>query len=218
MANTGTARTKTALPRTAPRRVKKDRAGRLVFLREFLRRPGQLGTCFTSSKPLARKMVEGLGIERARNVVELGPGPGPVTAEILSRLPAGARFLAIEQNPALAAVLRERFPGLRIAIDDAANIERLCRRAGIAPGAVDCIVSGVPFLLLEPPAQRRLLAAIAAVLKPGGMFSQVTYGAEGLMPKARRFRALLESLFPHVRRIGPVLTNVPPAFVYKCRT
>src|SRR5690606_39124428 len=114
--------------RTARARGGKSGAGRLVFLREILRRPGQLGTCFTSTKALSRKMVEGMGVEKARAVVELGPGPGPVTAEIVARMPAGCRFLAVEQNAELAAVLRERFPGVQVATDDAANVEALCAR------------------------------------------------------------------------------------------
>jgi phospholipid N-methyltransferase len=199
------------------RRERRPGRGRLVFLREFLRRPGQLGTCFTSSRALSAKMIDGIGLERARAVVELGPGPGPVTEQIVERMPAGCKFLAVEQNGELAAVLRERFPSVRVVQDDAARLEAICRRAGIEPGSVDCVVSGVPFLLLDEPAQRRILASVAAVLRPGGAFSQVTYGAEGLLPKARRFRAVLDSVFASVRRRGPVLANVPPAFVYQCR-
>jgi phospholipid N-methyltransferase len=211
MPHTGTVR-----PR---RKTRNDaaKAGRLVFLREFLRRPGQLGTCFTSTRALSRKMVEGLALERARAVVELGPGPGPVTEQIVARVPRSCWFLAVEQNPELAAVLRQRFPRVRVATDDAANLEALCARDGIGPGELDAVISGIPFLLLAEPAQRRLLGVVARMLKPGGALSQVTYGAEGVMPKARRFRRVLESIFPEVRRHGPVLANVPPAFVYKCR-
>jgi phospholipid N-methyltransferase len=211
MAQSGTARAHRAPRKEGPK------TGRLVFLREFFRRPGQLGTCFISSKPLARKMVEGLGLERAKTVVELGPGPGPVTEQIVARITRGCRFLAIEQNPELAAVLQQRFPEVRVAVNDAANLEALCAREGLPVGGVDCVVSGIPFLLLDAPAQRRILAAVVRVLKPGGLMSQVTYGAEGVIPKARRFRHVLESFFPEVRRQGPVLANVPPAFVYKCR-
>ena len=63
---------------TAARRAKvgkKTHGGRLVFLREFLKRPAQLGTCFTSSKAFSRKMVEGVGVERASAIVELGRTP-----------------------------------------------------------------------------------------------------------------------------------------------
>lgn len=215
MAHTGTARARRVQVERGP--AGRRRAGKLVFLREFLRRPGQLGTCFTSTRALSRKMVEGMGLAHAAAVIELGPGPGPVTAEIVSRLGPGCRFFAVEQNAELAEFLRERFPGVRVLADDAARIETLCRREGMTPGEVDCVISGVPFLLLDEPAQRKILSAVVKVLKPGGLYSQVTYGAEGLYPKAKKFRKVLESFFTEVRRQGPVLANVPPAFVYKCR-
>jgi phospholipid N-methyltransferase len=192
--------------------------GRLVFIREFLRKPAQLGSMFTSGKALSRKMIEGIGIEHARAVVELGPGPGPVTEQILDRIPAppGCRFVAIEFNPELAAALRERFPDITIHVGNAADIRTICADEGILPGTVDCIVSGLPFLLFPEALQRSILTEIRAMLRPGGYLSQVTLGSE-VLPNTRKFRKLLEEFFPGVKRAGPVIANVPPAFVYRCR-
>lgn len=190
--------------------------GRLLFLREFLRAPGQLGSMFTSSRALARAMVEHIGIEQAGVVIELGPGPGPVTEQILARIPPGCRFLAIERNAELAAALRRRFPALDLIEDDAANLLELCRQRDIGPGSVDCVVSGLPFLLFPRLLQRRILSQIVAVLRPGGWLSQVTLGSE-MLPATRRFRCVLEHHFVRVERAGPVLTNLPPAFVYRCQ-
>lgn len=201
---------------TATRKTRAGSKGRMVFFREFLRSPGQLGSMFTSGKPLSRKMVQGIGIERARAVVELGPGPGPVTEEILARIPAGCRFVAIERNPELAAAFRERFPRVALHEGDAARVQAICADEGIIPGTVDCIVSGLPFLLFPLATQRRILGAIKSMLRPGGHLAQVTLGAE-FMPNARKFRKVLDGVFPGTRRVGPVLANMPPAFVYRCR-
>src|SRR5262249_28420814 len=86
MAHTGTARARRTHLERHRAAGRKRTAGKLVFLREFLRRPGQLGTCFTSTRALSRKMVEGLALSHCRSVIELGPGPGPVTAEIVARI------------------------------------------------------------------------------------------------------------------------------------
>jgi phospholipid N-methyltransferase len=161
-------------------------------------------------------MVEGIGIDRARVVVELGPGPGPVTEEIFERIQKASQFIAIERNAELAGALRKRFPRIKLHVDDAANIGTICEDEGILRGTVDCVISGLPFLLFPEPLQRQILGEIRSVLRPGGYLSQVTLGSE-MLPNTRKFRKLLEEFFPGVKRVGPVLANVPPAFVYRCR-
>jgi phosphatidylethanolamine/phosphatidyl-N-methylethanolamine N-methyltransferase len=218
----------TATGRTAATRTRKPPArkpgappkprskGRLVFFREFFRSPAQLGSMFASGKALSRKMVDGIGIDRSRVVVELGPGPGPVTEEILARIQPASTFIAIERNAELAAALRKRFPRIKLHVADAANIGTICEDEGIIRGTVDCVISGLPFLLFPEAMQRKILGEIRSVLRPGGYLAQVTLGAE-VLPNTRKFRKLLEEFFPGVKRAGPVLANMPPAFVYRCR-
>ena len=83
-------------------------------------------------------------------------------------------------------------------------------------GSVDCIVSGLPFLLFPMSMQRKILEEIKSMLRPGGYLSQVTLGAE-VLPNTRKFRKVLDRVFPDTRRVGPILANMPPAFVYRCR-
>lgn len=188
----------------------------LTFFRAFLRSPLELGTCFGSSPALSRAMVADMGLESAAAVAELGPGTGPLTEQILARIPRGCRFVAVERNADLAAALRRRWPDLHVHQDDAANLVAICRREGIEPGSVDAVISSLPFLLMPAAAQSTLLHAAAAVLRPGGRFCAVTYRPEAIMPSVKRFRSLMEREFSRVRLAKVVLANVPPAFVYRC--
>lgn len=206
-----------ARPRPSPRtKARQGRPPRWAFFQEFLRSPLELGTCFTSSSALSRAIVDDLGLERARCVIELGPGTGPLTQRILSRIPPDCRFFAIERNAGLASVLHKRWPNLTIHVDDAANIRAICEKEGIAEGQVDAVVCSIPLLLLPPQLQARILHEVAAVLRPGGGFTALTYRAEALIPGVKRFRRLLEQEFTTVHPAKAVLANVPPAFVYRC--
>jgi 16S rRNA (adenine1518-N6/adenine1519-N6)-dimethyltransferase len=69
---------------------------------------------------ICRPLVQFLAPE-GRRVLEIGPGGGVLTAELLA---AGARVLGWELDPAWAAVLRRRFPSSRLglAVGDALQI------------------------------------------------------------------------------------------------
>jgi phosphatidylethanolamine/phosphatidyl-N-methylethanolamine N-methyltransferase len=190
--------------------------GRLAFVREFMKAPVELGTCFTSSGPLSRGIVKDLGLERAKAVIEFGPGPGPVTREIFKRTPRDCKFFAVELNAGLADEFRRRFPGVTIFQDDAANVRSLCEQAGIVPGEVDVIVSTLPFLLFPEELQRKILREAAGVLKPGGRFTTITYRMAKLMPSVRKFKSVMGESFSTVQFARVVPWNVPPAYVYRC--
>ncbi len=60
----------------------------LRFLSTFLRRPRVTGSVLPSSRHLARALVGELDLRSGELVVEFGPGTGPMTAAIQSRLPS----------------------------------------------------------------------------------------------------------------------------------
>lgn len=72
--------------------------------------------------------------------------------------------------------------------------------------------------VLRGAAGPALVGSVAAALRRGGMFTQFTYSWTRWAPPARRQRELLESSFDRVRVSATVWRNLPPAFVYTCRT
>lgn len=99
------------------------------------------------------------------DVLEVGPGYG-ATTDVLRR--RAARLTAVEIDPALVAVLRERFaaaPGVEVVEGDAAA---LAFPDGRFTGAVSLTML---HHVRSAGRQDRLFAEVARVLRPGGLFA-----------------------------------------------
>jgi phosphatidylethanolamine/phosphatidyl-N-methylethanolamine N-methyltransferase len=192
---------------------------RYRFVREFVSQPLVIGAVAPSSRFLARKMLEGVRLDAAAAVVEYGPGTGAFTGQILRRLPGGCRYMAIELNPSMARLWRQRHPGRVLHRNSVANVERLCRREGIGEeglGGVDVIFSGLPWASFPDDLQEQVLEATLRVLRPGGQLITFGYRVGTWLPKGRRFYQRLPRYFGRVERSEWEWRNLPPAFVVRC--
>lgn len=178
------------------------------FLIGFLRHPKSVGSVVPSSRALTRRIAACGDAASARTVVELGPGTGVVTSELLRAMPRDGKLLAIELNRSFATLLQRTIddPRLHIVEGRAADIHRSLAEAGVR--GADLVVSGIPFSTMPFDEATSTLRAIADVLHPGGRF--VAYQVRG-----------------HVRRLAePIfgapdeeleLWNVPPMRVFTWR-
>ncbi len=178
---------------------------------EFLRRPLMTGAIAASSRQLAHAMTEGIDLERARTVVELGPGTGAFTDAILARLAPDARLVAIELNPVLAARLSvtRRDTRLTVIRGSAAEV------AETVGGPVEAVVSGLPWTVMPRELRGHILDAVTAVLTPGGRFTTFAYLHAAWTPPARDLTAELACRFDRLERSKAVWANLPPAFVHR---
>lgn len=178
---------------------------------EFLRRPLMTGAVAASSRRLACAMTEGIGLEQARTVAELGPGTGVFTDAILARLAPGARLVAVELNPVLAARLpvTRRDSRLTVVHGSAADL------AAAVGEPVDAVVSGLPWTVMPQNRRGYILDAVTEVLAPGAWFTSFAYLHAAWTPPARHFTAELANRFDRLERSKTVWANLPPAFVHR---
>lgn len=163
------------------------------FVSQFFRHPRQIGTVTQSSRSLAAKMAEEIG--RSKEVVEFGAGTGPVTEEILKRLPEDGHLTCFEINPEFCRCLKRiGDTRLRVVNDDAKNCERYVHRA-------DCVVSALPLALFD----RRAKEEILDITSKSQTFVQLQY-TPVLGRAIRRYFSSVKLKF--------VPRNLPPAFVY----
>jgi phosphatidylethanolamine/phosphatidyl-N-methylethanolamine N-methyltransferase len=190
-----------------------------TFFREFTRDPVQLGAVAPSGEVLARAMIEHADLRPGQVIVELGAGTGPMTAEILRARPeldrAGAPFVALEPNPQLATLLRERFPQVRIEQRYAQDLRAILTEMGQTQA--DRVVSSLPWAIWSESLQNEVFAAILDVLAPDGLMVTFGYVHAQPLPAAKRLQAALASRFETVESSPIAWRNLPPARVFVCR-
>ena len=112
-----------------------------LILRKYGIKPRKrLGQHFLISEPVIKREVEYAEISPDEVVLEIGAGIGTLTRYLLDE---GCQVVAIESDPLLARVLRERFPKamLRVVCGDAVKVE-------LPP--FDRVVANLPFAISSP--------------------------------------------------------------------
>lgn len=178
----------------------------LRFLRGALARPRSVGAIAPSGVALARAVAAQVDLNRPGPVLELGPGTGSMTRELLNRGLAPGRLTLIEYDPDFAELLRSRFPGIGVISGDAFDLDRTLQGRITEPFAA--IISGIP--LLNHPTERRkkLISSSLDRLQKGAPFIQFSYGFHPPIPPGANTT---------VSRAAFVMMNLPPAHVWVYR-
>jgi len=187
--------------------IKISRNHRLRFACAFLRSPKSTGSLLPSSRYLVDRMLRQVQWRDARIVVELGPGLGCFTREILRCMGHDSLLLALETNTNFVASIKGWIPDPRLHIvhASAAQIRAELTRLGLQ--SADCIISGLPFLNMPALNRRLLLEQCHSTLRPGGKL--VLFQYRRTMFPALRLR--FDSIWREYE-----LLNFPPAHVFSC--
>lgn len=175
------------------------------FFRSWINDPLAVGAVAPSGRPLARYVAR--EVAPGHRVVELGPGTGIVTREILARGVLPSDLVLVERCEGFAEHLEREHPAVTVLRGDATEPQE---RLLPLKGTVDLVVSGLPLVLFSREQKERLLAECFGLLRERGAMIQFTYG--GRCPVGRRE---LERQGLVARCIGFIALNMPPAFVYR---
>ena len=181
-------------------------ASSLLFVRAWLSSPLRIGAVAPSSQGLARLITREIDA-RTGPVLELGPGTGVFTEALIARGVPEASLTLIELNDTFAELLARRFPKARIVRCNAARLDN----GGIdADARFGAVVSGLPLLSMPVPTVYRIIGGAMRRLEPGGHIYQFTYGL-----RCPVHGTVLDRLGLRAEKIGTVVSNVPPASVYR---
>lgn len=185
------------------------------FLRECIRSSQTVGAIWPSSARLARRIVTAAKVDSAENIVEIGPGSGVFTREILERKSKNAHFLALEKNPEFIPLLQNQFPETEIVEGCATRLDTYLKSHSMPE--IQSMVSGLPWAIFPSSIQNTILDQIYASLSPLGIFTTFAYFGPHWVGRGRAFRQRLKSRFNNVSTTPIEMWNLPPAFVYIAR-
>jgi ornithine lipid N-methyltransferase len=181
-----------------------------LFLGKFLTQGTAIASVAPSSRWLSQTTVRNIDWGRARALVELGAGTGPITQVIARNAAPLCRVVVIERDPDFARLLRGRFqerPNFDIVEGDVRDLASILESRGIE--AVDHVISGLPVPSFPKALQHALFQAVSKVLRSDGTYNQITEIPWVYWPFYRRYF--------HDVRFAFEPRNLPPGGAYFCR-
>jgi phosphatidylethanolamine/phosphatidyl-N-methylethanolamine N-methyltransferase len=181
-----------------------------LFLGKFLRQGTAIASLAPSSPWLSRTTVRNIDWAKAKILVELGAGTGPITRVLAEKAAPGCKVIVLERDPDFCRLLRERFddrPDFQIIEGDVRDLATILSDRGI--GQADHIVSGLPVPSFPVDLRQALFRVVGQVLKPEGTFNQITELPFVYWNFYRRYFESVHFVFEP--------RNLPPAGAYFCR-
>ncbi len=184
------------------------------FARQLALTPGATGAIAPSSKRLAKKTIRQADLADADTVVELGPGTGVFTEEILQNIRCDQTFFAIELNQTFVNATKNRCPDACIYHDAASSLPVWLEKHNSL--YADRIISSLPWTIFDKPEQNEMMGVISDSLAQDGVFVSIVYLGARFRSRGRYFINNLQHHFSSVTRTPTVWQNLPPTQIFRC--
>jgi phosphatidylethanolamine/phosphatidyl-N-methylethanolamine N-methyltransferase len=179
----------------------------LLFFKRVLANPIRVGYIVPSSGFLTRKTAKCIDFSKPRVVIELGPGEGCHSRQIVRRMNRESTLVLIELDDHFAEHLKKQFAyDQRVIVvhGDALHLASTLEDMGISNP--DYIVSGIPFTIMESELREKLLDSISRSMGPNTVF--ITYQFSLQISEHELF---------DLSRSDLCLLNVPPLTVMELK-
>ena len=174
------------------------------FYKKWTVRPDIVGAIAPTSRVMAGKIADVIRPDVKLPILELGPGSGAITKQILARGIEPENLISVEYTKSFIPGLRERYPSVDFIHADAFNISEIAKARGIKQ--FDTIISSLPLLNFSLIQRLRLVKMMLKLLTPGRPMVQFSYGPFSPLPiKSKQYE---------VEFLDTVLYNLPPARIW----
>ena len=180
---------------------------RFLFALNFFKSPAMLGSLIPSSRFLVNDVLNQVDWDKARVIVEYGPGVGTITQEILKRMRPDAVLLALELNEEFVTFLHEEIvdPRFHAVHASASDVRKVLGKLGLP--CADYIISGIPYSTMPHAVRSEVMQESRQVLHPEGALLVYQF-TKTVLP-------YLKSSFGSVRQNFQFL-NILPARIFYC--
>jgi 16S rRNA (adenine1518-N6/adenine1519-N6)-dimethyltransferase len=176
----------------------------------------RLGQHFLSDPRILARFADALDATGRDVVLEIGPGPGGLTAALAER---AGRLVAIEKDAELVPALRERFPRVTVVHGDALELDW---HALAGPGAL--VAGNIPYNItsplldkaLTPPRPPRIVFLVqkevadrVTAVPGGGTYGALTVGVQAVARAERLFLVPAGAFDPRPKVDSAVLRLTP---------
>lgn len=157
-------------------------SGTSTFLKQLITHPTEVGAFTPCSTYTAKKIVEPIKKSTKKNlrILEIGPGTGVITEQIVKVMPADATLDLVEINADFCELLREQYKtNQNISIYEMSILDWLPAEH------YDIVISALPLNAFDQSFVEQVLEKFKSLVAPGGSFSYVEL--RGIMPVKKFF-------------------------------
>ena len=175
-----------------------------IFFNQAIRNFNQTGALFKSSKFLSKKITSFLPETTSdKLILELGPGNGVITKQILNSISKNSKLIVFELNATFCEELRKICDDrLTIYNKSATEIDEIK-----GTQKFDCVISSLPLTSIDKAIKKKILKKVKETLTKKGLFIQYQYTLLDYRFLKKKFKKI---------KLDFTLLNLPPSFIYVC--
>jgi phospholipid N-methyltransferase len=176
-----------------------------LFLRQAISNFRQTGALFKSSTFLSKKITSLIPKTPTNQlIIELGPGNGAITKEILNTISEDSELIVFELNSFFCSELA-KINDKRLTI---INVSATGMKHLDASKKATCVISSLPLASIPKTIKKNVFQESKNILAENGVILQYQYSLLDY--------SFLKQMFTNVK-IKFTFLNLPPSFIYVCR-
>lgn len=174
------------------------------FIKAWVKNPGTVGSIKPTGEIAARYMASLLPIDTGLPVLELGPGTGVITKEILKRGLEPNKIVSIEYSKEFYNYLVSNIPGVNFINGDALDLTKTLKDVEYKTYAG--VICAIPLLNMPKLHREEIINEGLKLIAPNGPFIQLCYGPKPPL-------AAVPGKFT-VEKSDRIFRNIPPAGIW----